>query len=269
MSRRAFTLIELLVVIAIIALLIGIAIPVLGAAREQARSVSCGVNLNQLGVAITMHLGDHKDRLPQVRVDFAGNLYDAPGGDNIGSLFGGKKGQLPIYGINTLGADRRPLNAYLGDFGPDDEVEVFRDPSDQGTSDPSLAYLEQAFGTSFDKSSMYELIGTSYNLNDHALDADPGSDELYPTLIPEEGGRMPDVRTPSKTWLLGDQPIYNYDKNGDRGQRWHKDKVIANLLFVDMHVDIGRPVPQGVENTTPDYTFLPTPDWLDRFTPSP
>jgi prepilin-type N-terminal cleavage/methylation domain-containing protein len=262
-TRSGFTLIELLVSISIIALLIGILIPTLGAARDSARSLRCGTNLNQIGVAITMYLPEHRESLPQVRIDPATNeMAEAPDGFNIGSLFGGKKGLLPVYGINTIGADRRPLNSYLGGFDENDEVECFRDPSDTGTTDPFLSY----FPFIDPRSTMYDLIGTSYNLNDHAPDTDPAG-EIYPTLIPPEGGVMPPVANTSRTWVCGDQPIYNYDDGGDRGQRWHHGMVRANLLFLDNHVGLGLPVPEGTAHTTDDYTFLPDPGWLDRLTP--
>ncbi|MDX2116029.1 MAG: DUF1559 domain-containing protein [Planctomycetota bacterium] len=267
MRRPAFTLIELLVVVAIVAILIGILLPALGKARESARAAACLSNLRQLGQGLTTYLGEYEERLPQVRVEgFAGTRVEGEAGANIGALFGGRQGTLPFYGINSIGPRGRPLNQYVweADFPPDGtaaadtfDIPIFSDPADRGTADPFIP-------PGFDTTSVYKLVGTSYNLNDHALDTTPGEDQ-YPTLIPQRGGRMPNVANPSRTWVLGDQPIYNYDDGGDRNQAWHAGQVRANLLFVDMHAAPTLPVPQGAVHETADYSFLPEPRWLERF----
>ena len=60
-ARRAFTLIELLVVISIIALLVGILLPALGAARRTARSAICLTNQRQIMTAQHSYAADNKD----------------------------------------------------------------------------------------------------------------------------------------------------------------------------------------------------------------
>ena len=54
-KNLGFTLIELLVVIAIIAVLMGILMPSLRRAKEQARKVACRSNMKQVATAITMY----------------------------------------------------------------------------------------------------------------------------------------------------------------------------------------------------------------------
>lgn len=62
LARRAgFTVIELLVVIGIIAMLMGILLPALRAARESARAAACGSHLRSIGQGLVLYNDDHAE----------------------------------------------------------------------------------------------------------------------------------------------------------------------------------------------------------------
>jgi prepilin-type N-terminal cleavage/methylation domain-containing protein len=62
-SHSAFTLIELLVVIGIIALLIGLLLPSLAAAREAGRQLRCLTNMKTFATATILYAQDYKERV--------------------------------------------------------------------------------------------------------------------------------------------------------------------------------------------------------------
>jgi prepilin-type N-terminal cleavage/methylation domain-containing protein/prepilin-type processing-associated H-X9-DG protein len=59
---QGFTLIELLSVICIIAVLVGILVPTLAAARRRATAVSCQARIREWGLALQMYIGDSHGR---------------------------------------------------------------------------------------------------------------------------------------------------------------------------------------------------------------
>jgi prepilin-type processing-associated H-X9-DG protein len=271
-GRRGFTIVEMLVVIGTLGVLLGLLVPVLARVREGSGETVCASNLRQQALATHAYLAAWDGHLPQVAAEVA------PGVEAIvGALFGGKRGELEMFGIHETGADRRPLNRYLATSRPaaEAEVPVFRCPLDRGQPGDGQFVPHTT--------SMYDLIGTSYTLNDHALQGEQCW-TLVPRMSPpcaapglgRPGGRMPRVADPSLTWMLGDLPVYNYQADtftgelGDRHQRWHFRRVRVNLAFVDGHVGTGLDVPPAewsadgdiAQNTTRWFTYLPRPDWF-------
>ena len=73
-KRTGFTLVELLVVISIIAVLAGLLLPAIQAAREAARRTECINNQKQVGFSVLMH-NDTKGHIPALRAPLKPGSY--------------------------------------------------------------------------------------------------------------------------------------------------------------------------------------------------
>jgi type II secretion system protein G len=74
--KKGFTLIELLVVISIIGVLMGILIPSLSRAREQAKIVAVNAELRQIGIALEIYFEDNQKFPPTQEDCISGRLTD-------------------------------------------------------------------------------------------------------------------------------------------------------------------------------------------------
>ncbi len=115
--RSAFTLVELLAVLAIIVLLIGLLLPTLSRARQQANSARCLANLRQIASGFQLYAINYRSAIVPAAID---RTYDDDrpnsGLDNYATL---------LVSLRYLPAPRQPKTAALTSFGD----SVFRCPS--------------------------------------------------------------------------------------------------------------------------------------------
>lgn len=147
-SRRAgFTLVELLVVIGIIAVLMGILLPALNKARQQAWRIKCLSNARQLGTAVHLYANENRSFLPASNWD-GGTTNGTWVNARVGWLYDltppplGPGDLAPVGGVDPKRVKGGVLWKYLR------TLEVYRCPMHQavrgigsGRTDSLTSYL--------------------------------------------------------------------------------------------------------------------------------
>ena len=241
MASRAFTLLELLVVIAIIAILAGLLLPVLSAAKKRAAQATCINNQKQLGLGMQMYVQDNGDAFPGI----ASRHYGYHPEDWI--YWRSDTNTYPSF-------ERSPILTSV----PGLQKPSLRCPLDSSDTDRLAYNYGDSYGPYF----------FSYSLNGYGLDGD-GNNLGMSSVVDTSGGvtnkvlfREGAVRNPGTKIMLAEEPgTINSRDNPDAGTgserpiidgRWvpsgnYYDPLTirhggrADVTFADFHVEAVKP----------------------------
>ncbi len=240
-KANGFTLIELLVVIAVIAVLMAILMPALTRAKNQARRVTCGNNLKQLGTSLHMYANDYDGKLPL----------------NAGGYWWWDIAYSTTDYILATGGERRTFYCPCDTSKNGDMAIVWQ----FGSSPPITASVEQVVEPTTKRDQYYRV--SSYFW---LMDTQSGRTER-PLGVPDswKWPKSLTVKNPAGTELLLDATLSTttnedtasfVEVRGGLYDRWQKfDRTNhvtngdrpdgANIMFVDGHLD-RRPFSQMI-----------------------
>ena len=220
---HAFTLIELLVVVAIIAVLVSILLPAVASARERARTISCGSNLRQIGLATQQYLMDNSDWFP------AGGYRQWKPADWGGSPANNSYYWKSLLGPHLSGTPRKKHSPWVNDWW----TPVYACPSVTARPADDTWHMRDyriAFRNS--SSSRYGIAGVDEPNDDLPLSIKIGAVHRAPNLV----AWVCEGVAGGLDGFLYANPTYFYPELGTRHQGQ------AEVLWVDGHVSVSQPV---------------------------